>query len=316
MTTPDRADWLEWRREGVGASDVAAIVGLSPYASAWSVWAEKVGLTVGQAETGVMEAGRWLELAICPWFAERTGLHVAGAQTRCTHPKERWMRATVDGFIVESHPVDWDEQCLDDPLGILEIKTVARWGRWTEIPAHYQTQGQWQMAVTGLPQVWFAVLHSRQLEVYELPRDDADIALLTDRASAFWHDHVLTGGPPPVDGSDATLRALGQVYPESTPGASRPLDDVSGAVLGLQAAREDKRAAEAAEKACKAILQAALQDAEEGTVAGQRAVTWRTQDRHSIDVERLRIEEPDVAKRYTTISSHRVLRTHPIKELT
>jgi predicted phage-related endonuclease len=38
----NRADWLEWRRGGIGGSDVAAILGVSPWRTEFDVWASKV----------------------------------------------------------------------------------------------------------------------------------------------------------------------------------------------------------------------------------------------------------------------------------
>lgn len=46
MTDDDRAEWLEWRRNGIGATDVAGILGVSPWASPWSVWADKCAPTL------------------------------------------------------------------------------------------------------------------------------------------------------------------------------------------------------------------------------------------------------------------------------
>lgn len=309
MSTEERfrAEWLEWRRHGVGASDVAAIIGVSPYASAFSVWAEKAGLTSGPEESEVMEAGRWLELAIGPWFAHRTGLHVAEAQRQCVHPEHEWMRCTADGFVFDYSLSDgWD---IADALGLLEIKTSAGWAKWEAVPLHYQTQGQWAMAVTGAAQVWFAVLHARRLGIYELPRNQADIDYLTEAASVFWHDHVLTGVPPDVDGSDATLATLKEMYPRHREGALAPLDDVQAAVTGLRAAREDKAAAEKAEKACKAIIAATMADAEEGTIGGVRVVTYRAQESRRLDAEALRARLPRVAERFTRTTTARIMRT-------
>ena len=38
-----REAWLELRRHSIGGSDAAGIVGLSKWASPYSVWAEKTG---------------------------------------------------------------------------------------------------------------------------------------------------------------------------------------------------------------------------------------------------------------------------------
>lgn len=311
MTDLERADWLAWRRHGIGASDVAGILGLSPHSSPFSIWAEKVGLTSGPEEDEYMEAGRWLELAIGPWFAHRTGLYIAGQQTMCTHPDEPWMRCTLDGLVYDypgAHlPSDIHEGLA---LGVLEIKT-AGWQAWQEIPDHYQAQGFWQLAVTGHERVYFAVLHGRRLRTYELPRPEEHVlASMIADCRDFWEEHVLTGNPPPLDGTLATLDALVEMYPTSTPGTSVAADDVAANIEGLKYARAAAKQAAALEREHKAAIMATLGGAEEGTVGGQRAVTWRQQERHAIDVDALRAAEPDLAKRYTLTTTHRVLRTH------
>lgn len=306
--TGEQDAWLDWRRQGLGASDVAAILGLSPWASRWSLWADKTGLTRDQADTEDMEFGRWAELMIGPWFEHRTGLHVACQQERCEHPELSWARCTLDGRVFESPN-------SDQPLGVLEIKTVRSSAPWDEIPAHYQCQAQWQMFVTGAERVWFAVLHRRRLEVYQLERDEADIALIAAEAESFWSDHVVAGVAPDVDGSDATWRALTAVWPEHTPGVGVELgSDGAAWVQELLDARAGRRAAEKAENAAKARLAAALGDAEEGVVDGRRVVTFRAQTTKRLDADRLRRERPDVAAEFEKSTTVRVMRPTLTKE--
>ena len=64
MTTVDtRAEWLRWRRSGIGASDIAALLGISPWASPFSVWADKLGLLPDEEldDDDVREFGRRLD---------------------------------------------------------------------------------------------------------------------------------------------------------------------------------------------------------------------------------------------------------------
>ena len=278
----DRDDWLEWRRGGIGGSDIAGVLGISPWASAWSVWADKTGLLPPEPESEVMAAGRWLESAIGPWFTHETGLHVAGEQTRCTHEKNAHHRCTVDGFVVESEPFMPPPAAYinDCALGLVEIKVTGPGRRWAEVPAHYQAQGQWQMHVTGLERVWFAVLMGRRLDIHELMRDQADIDYMVDKADVFWADHVLAGTPPPTDGSDATLRALTAVYPDHVEGQAVELDDeLHHQYVELVLAKAAKAEATSAEKAAKAALAAAMGPAEELTDHGRRVLTYRKQTR-------------------------------------
>lgn len=271
--TSDRAAWLDWRRRGIGGSDIAGILGISRWSSPWWVWADKVNV-LPDSDSEVMEAGRWLERAIGPWFAHRTGLHVLGEQTWLEAPDRPWMRCTVDGFVAESL-----NSAPADALGLLEIKTAQPGRRWDEIPPDYQAQGLWQMAVAGLDRVWFAVLMGRRLDIHELARDDDEIAYMVERAEEFWTCHVLPGTPPPVDDHDATGRAIAAIYPHETPGVSVALDELDETLGTWGHAKRAKRDAENLERLCANEIRAALGDAEEGTVAGHRAVTLRAQTR-------------------------------------
>ena len=170
LTDDSHAEWLQWRRGGIGGSEVAALVGLSPFASPMSVWASKTGLTGDIEDNEYMEFGRRAEPMIAPWFTDRTGLAIIGAQTQCEHPDNPTHRCTVDGFVVED-----DRATIAQALGVAEIKTTG--DDWTEIPDAYQCQGQWQMWVTGTHHCWFPTLHGRKFRIHEMPRDDRAIAL-------------------------------------------------------------------------------------------------------------------------------------------
>jgi len=294
----ERDAWLNWRREGLGASDIAGVLGISPWASPWSVWADKAGLLPPEPENEHMAAGRWLEAAIGPWFSHETGLMVTGEQMWCTHNDHAHHRCTVDGFVHESGQADIIER-----LGVVEIKVTGPGKRWEHIPEHYQAQMQWQMHVTDSDHAWAAVLMGRRLDIHELVRDRADIEFMVEAADRFWNDHVATGTPPVTDGHDATLRALAAVYPDADPDKAVEL---SGCHLpvSLAGAKVDVKAAKADEKRFAAAIQAELGDAEEGTVDGQRVVSWRNQSRTTV------CPQCD----HKTTSDFRVLRLHLPKE--
>lgn len=304
-TTPmDRPDWLEWRRHGIGGSDIAALLGLSRWASPWSLWAEKCGLIGDQPENDEMVGGRWLELAVGPWFTDRTGLHVAFPQARCVHPARSWQRCTIDGVAADTPNID----DITLALGVVEIKTGERGKDWDEIPAYYQAQAQWQMGTLDLERCWIPMLHGRRLTVYELGRDDADIEFMVAKAEAFWNDHVLTGVPPEVDGSDATLAALGEVWPEHVTDLGRDISHLRDVVEELAAAKEAKAEAEAREKLAKARIAEALEDAETGLIDGRPVLTFKAQDRTTIDTARLKAAHPDIAAEFSKTTTSRVLR--------
>lgn len=270
--TDDRAAWHEWRRQGLGASDIPALLGISRYASPFSVWAEKVDLLPpDDTDSDYADFGRYAERMVAPWFTAKTGLHIAGEQTWCTHWADdlAWARCTVDGFVFES-PTTADPAAA---LGVEETKTRNPGRRYDELPDDMQAQGQWQMLVTGLPQVWFFVLHGRRPEIYELPADEGDQAFILARAREFWTGHVLTGEPPPIDGHEATLDALAAIYPTASPKSSIPIDDVAGALVQLREAKRWEKAAKGVADAASAVVRFAMGGNFEGTVDGVRAVT-------------------------------------------
>lgn len=310
------SDWLEWRRHGIGGSEVAAIIGLSPWESPYSLWARKAGLLPEKDSSEAMEFGKRAEPMMAGYFHDRTELWVAGEQTWSTHPADPWMRCTVDGFVYESEFLA--VAGMDgDALGVAEWKTTGE-GPWDEIPANYQCQAQWSMAVTGLPAVWFGVLHLAfgrpQFRVYELARDEADIALLTAAARAFWFDHVLTGIPPATDGSDATTDALSAAWAPVDGETVEADEDLRRAVADLATAKEaiKQRAISIAalENEIRAVLGEATVLTHGVDDKGKPRVlaTWKPQDATRIDTAALRAAEPDLAAKYSTTSTSRVLR--------
>jgi putative phage-type endonuclease len=302
----ERTEWLGWRRGGIGGSDVAALMGLSPWSSPWKVWADKCGLLPLDDELDdddPREAGRWLEDAIARWFAFRYDLTVVGEQTRCTHPEHPHHRCTVDGFVFPGHP---GPVFLDEAHEVLEVKHEAYGKPWDDIPAHYQCQGQWQMYVTGTERVHFAVLHGRRLRRYVLERDDDDIALMVAAVDTFWHDHVLTGEPPPVDGSAATADAIAAVYPgdDTEPVELDPhlLEDWAKTKAMV---RMDERELATIEQE----LKVALGDHVVGQIDGLDAVTWKPQTRRgALDEDLLRAAYLDPDEYRKPATTYRVLR--------
>lgn len=276
----DRPGWLAWRKQGIGASDVSALFGMSPYASPMSVYMDKQGLSGPDSDSDYMEYGRRAEPMISGYLEDRTGLFVVDQQAAVTHPAYPWHRATLDGRVCE-HPDG-------DPLGVAEYKTTERGTEkeWAEaIPDAYAIQVQWQLHVDQADHAWVGVMHGRVFRYYEVERDDRAISMLVERVDQFWHDNVLALRPPPADAHKATAAALAAAYPDPVEGAAVPIDHLLSALdergQGKAKAAEAKVEIARAENAIKA----ALGDAEVGTIKGEPAITWKQQTRQGYTVE-------------------------------
>ncbi len=93
-----REQWLAVRRGGIGSSDAAAAVGLSPYKSPLELWLEKTGRKEGPDLSG-SEAVFWgttLEAIVANVYANRTGNKVRRVNAVLQHPDHPFMLANLD----------------------------------------------------------------------------------------------------------------------------------------------------------------------------------------------------------------------------
>lgn len=302
-------DWLQRRRAFLGASDIAGILSLSPWASPWSVWADKVGISPPKEASDVMNYGKFMEPAIARWFEHEVGLVVIHEQALAQHPTDQLAGATLDGIVVEGPNAT-------DFLGLLEMKTADPFAKpWETIPDHYACQAQWQMYVTGLDVVWFAILRGRQpLQIIEMGRDQADIDYLVERAHDFWAKHVVTFDPPQTDGHSATLDAIADTWPDSTPGAVVDLGEHIDAVRRLREAKTAKKAAEEAENAAKAEILVAMGDAEMAVIDDLPIFSCLSQPKTSFDRKSFEADNPGLTEPYLITTTHRVLREKAAKK--
>lgn len=236
----NRDSWLAWRRSGVGASDVASIVGVDDaYSTPYAVWLSKVDAEFNTGDSEPMAWGRLLEDIILDEVERRTGLHARWRQLCAAHPDAPHHLATLDAIAIPaaSHgvrahpgrlrsvpvhaPDDVDPAALAamaprvladlaDAYGVdeaIEVKnTSQRRYRFAEVPDRFYVQAQWQCWVGNLSAVHVTVLHTgTNLEVYTVERSDDDIDWLVSEVDRFWTEHVLTRTPPPFCGDDLSL---------------------------------------------------------------------------------------------------------------
>jgi putative phage-type endonuclease len=314
MNEPGRAEWLAWRRAGIGGSDVAGILGLSPWATPVSVYASKVTTEPDGEVSDAMEFGKRAEPMLAEWFHDRTGLYVLGEQTWCTHATVPYRRCTVDGFVAES-----EHSSLDDVLGVAEWKTTSDTAdEWAEhVPDHYATQAAWSMAVCDLPRVWFGVLHLAfgrpTFRVYTFDRDLDDERYVLDVVDRYWHDYVEARVPPPTDGEDVTTKALNRLWPDTSDAVLGADERLRFAVDQVQWFRAERDSAQAGLDAAENELRALMGEHE--VVAdialdgkAHNLATWKWQTSRRVDTTRLRAAWPDLAREFETETSTRVLR--------
>lgn len=296
--------WHAERATRIGGSTIGVLLGLSQYESPFSLWARHTGLIAsGDHDSPRLRIGRRMESVIAAEFHDETGLWVAGEHTMLRHPEHHQFGCEVDGFVVES-----EDSSIDDAVGIFEAKTDGRFG-WEEIPPTYLAQCRWNMYVAGLRRAWLVVMFSGfRVEVFEIDQDDADVALMVAKATEFW-DLVQTGVPPPIDGSEATARAIRTRWPAHEPGLVHEADQELVELLAERAEiRRAIREHEAAAAERENEIAARVGDAELIAIGGIPAFSYKTQTRTSVDAGALRAQFPELAEQFARVSSFRVLR--------
>lgn len=286
-----REEWLQIRTRGIGSSDAAAAIGLSPYKSPLELWLEKTGRKAPDdlSQSEPVFWGTTLEPILAKVYAERTGNKVRRVNAVLQHPEHPFMLANLDRAIGGD--------------GVLEIKTAGHHSSpfWEEgIPEAYQCQVLHQLAVTGRRWADVAVLIGGQdFRIYRIEREDDKIAALVEREAAFWQ-HVDSDSAPPTDGSESSAKALGWLYPRD---AGTTIDCTESSTLNtlfaeLLSFKRQRTQFEFLEATHRQTIQAAMGEASVARFAGGR-VTWRkTRDSVTTDVKRLLQEHPDLATRY------------------
>lgn len=216
-----REVWLAARRATIGASEVAACLGVSPWADPLAVYVSKVEEPREGEETAEhLAMGLDLEPGILRAYQRRTGrtARADGALLRSTlHP---WLSCTLDAWV-------------DHPSGVvvpLELKTSSGDGSdWSDgPPAHYRAQLQAQMLVTQSPRASIAVLCSRHRLMWcDVEADPVEQRAIIDATRALWA-RIEQRDPPPPSGA-SSLPALRALY---SPDREQPGEVALSAELG------------------------------------------------------------------------------------
>lgn len=108
--------WLEWRRKGIGGSDAAAVLGVSPFATARDLYYDKLKLVEYEDRKSnwvAKKVGHLLEDLVAEIFHKKTGFPIYQIKKMFYHPLYPYMLADVDYFVT----------LPSGETAILEIKT-------------------------------------------------------------------------------------------------------------------------------------------------------------------------------------------------
>jgi putative phage-type endonuclease len=183
-------EWLEWRRDKVGASDAPAIMGVSPWYTPYQLWAEKLQLTAPRQRTARQDRGLNLEDEARQEFERLLDTFVLPQVV--VSSKYPWMIASLDG-------IDIDRKI------VVEIKCPGQEDHFSalsgKIPAKYYPQLQHQLAVCELDMIYYFSYDGENGVVMDCYRDDSYIKNLITAEEIFW-EQLQNLEPPALTDRD------------------------------------------------------------------------------------------------------------------
>lgn len=297
LTFNSRAEWLTARQDGIGASEVATILGLNPWETPYQLWRRKKGLDTAKEETFAMKAGHYLEDAVAQFWHDETGNEIIKASVKdfmFVNEAKPYMRVSPDRtYWLADMPKN------DDNKGILECKTTQMRIDEDDLPKHWFCQVQMNLGVAELTQGSLAWLCSGREFGYK------DIALVPDfftwieeEITKFWVDNIQGNVEPDAQSvADVLLK-----YNRHTDGKVIEIsDDIFTACNDLKALKEriaelDEQKSELEEK-----IKLGFGDAEAISYGGQTIATWKApKPSEKFDAKAFAKAHPDMAKEFTT----------------
>ena len=291
----------EVRKKYLGSTDIAAVLGVDKYRTAYDVWLEKTGKAErGNNENEIMYAGTVFEDGVLKYAETQLG--------ELIHNTEEEPLEYID---TEFGLIDHPDALVKEGGNPVEAKTSGLFGPlpegWGEIgtdsiPDSYLIQGHVHMICTQKELCHLAAfLGGRGFGLYHIDRDKEIVNIIMEKAHEFWSVFVKTDTPPP----DVlpSLEWIKRIKREP----DKVIDIPEAMVTNLLNAKESLKIATEIKDDAQAELLAALGDAEAGNcVLGM--YTYMESKTKQVDLTKLRAEKPEIAAEYTTVSAHRTLR--------
>ena len=248
--TQGTKEWLDFRRQHIGASDCAAILGKDPFKTKLTVYYEKLGKE--SEVTPAMQRGKLLEPKARDYFAKK--YEVEWQPVVGVHEDYPWLMASLDGW---------------DGFTVLEIKCLGE-RRFREVQRsgkpfeEHMWQLQHELAVSeanaGILGYYFVndAGEEESVEICTSP-DPEMIKELTTKLNIFWQEHIVPWNPP-ESSSDDFLERLDKDWLDAEEECLEAYEECSEIEEQLKAAEKKYSAAEsklkklAGKQSCKGDL--------------------------------------------------------------
>nr|WP_229222696.1 YqaJ viral recombinase family protein [Enterobacter hormaechei] len=288
------------RTKYLGGSDVAAILGISPWRTPLEVYLDKVQpceKPVDPNKQRVFTRGQRMEPYVIDLLAEETGMEIIHRGNRYIHRDYGFIAAEIDAEAASGENI--------------EIKTVSpfkakEWGevQTDAIPVHYTAQAMHGLMVTGKQVCVFGVLiGGDDFRIYRVERDEETIQAILEKEVAFW-DRIKNLNPPEATSvSDISLMF------EKDAGTSIEADGKALVLFNdLRDMKSRFKSLEEEIEVSEEKLKLYMQEHSILTLDGKPLCTWKTQVSNRFDQKAFQLEHPGLYEKFKKTTSSRVFR--------
>lgn len=291
----NRETFLLERKQGIGGSDVAGIMSLSPgWSSPLDVYNDKLNPIVVEEELSTdLKRGIRVEKYILQEYSENTNEVVETNLPPLVDKEYPFMRGNADARIVGKNV-------------LVEAKsTKAPISMWNAgIPEYYRTQVAYYAMLADAERVDIPVLFNGwTYACFTYWRDYEFEARIKEAVINFWQNHIVKGIAPAPTTAEELQRAYPNIHEEKTIKADENIRQV---VSQLQEASTRRKELEKLEQRLKTDIQVYMGDA--GLLdAGFCKVSLKNRSANRLNTEALKIDNPAIYQSYLSESNYRVL---------
>jgi len=259
--------WLERKKQGIGGSEISALLGVNPYKTPYQLWRDKTGRSPPVSDNRYLRTGRLMEPVIAELFRQETNYQILENSEEnhlYIHPEHSFILGTPDRIYRD----------LEGREGILECKNTRFPINIEHFPKTWLCQIQYYMGLTKIEQGEIAYL-SQGVDFAHIKLEFvADFYhYMVEKAVDFWQKYVQTDCPPPLE----TSGDVEKMFHSSISGKCVAATESTIAIVSeLKNIRDQMNSLSEKEKKIIEQIKMIMRDSEALTDGEDILVTWKT----------------------------------------
>lgn len=199
----------EERRQYIGASDIAAIMGLDSYKTPLDLYNQKRGLVESFTGNNHTERGTKLEAVAAAEYSELTGINLRRKTEAFVHPDYPFIVGHIDRIVTGT-----------DRIAEIKCPSVAAFRKLTRegLPKNWIIQAQVYLGLSGRKNLTWIIFCADLWEIasFDIEFDAVIYAAAIDAAAKFWFENVQAEVPPVADKEESEAIELAKIGGELT----------------------------------------------------------------------------------------------------